>query len=777
MLTRKHIFARCGGVRIFLLSLLLAVSSRALGRPFSVSDDIRLTYIDAVTFSPDNRYFVAFSQHGRIDLDRPESCLRIYRSEDIRQMLSDRQSKARRPIWNLCRAVYGEGPNIQDVRWLRDSTGLVFLGKTASGGERLFLAEVSTRKLEPLTPEGQDVTGFDVRTREQFVYTALSPLVRQSLMRQDTSPAIVGTGKALSRLVPLARDRPSDVWENDLSELWAFDHGKRFAVLDRSTGRPLPIHLEGVRSLALSPNGRTVVTAVTVKLVPAQWESLFPAPFSSSPYRIRAGEQNPNALAGQRDVSQYVLVTIATGRVELLINAPIGNAAGWWGVSRAAWSDDGRFVVLSNTFLAMSAPGSVGRREPCTAVQDIQTRQVSCVAYRSDLQHGEDETPLISNVFFNSHDSSIVNFIYGITDDRAETARFVRQADGSWVKSRQPVLSTDPRFSVTAKQGINSPPLLLVSDPSVPRSRVLWNPNAWVSTLQLSRVSLYRWQDQTGREWTGGLYLPPHQQLGQRYPLVIQTHGFDEQKFAASGSFPTAFAAQELATAGIVVLQIRDCPSEATPQEAPCQLAGYEAAIKKLSAAGLVDPALVGIIGFSRTCFYVLAALTEGSSRFKAASITDGVDLGYLQYMLNLDEGDNAIAHEADAIIGARPFGQGLRKWIERSPVFNMDRVSSPLQVVATKEGLVQMWEPYAALRYLGKPVDLLILNSNEHVLSKPSERLASQGSTVDWFRYWLQGYRDPDPAKSSQYERWDAMGRQTETVSRATVRSLSKSN
>jgi len=106
-----------------------------------------------------------------------------------------------------------------------------------------------------------------------------------------------------------------------------------------------------------------------------------------------------------------------------------------------------------------------------------------------------------------------------------------------------------------------------------------------------------------------------------------------------------------------------------------------------------------------------------------------------------------------------------------------MDRVSSPLQVVATKEGLVQMWEPYAALRYLGKPVDLLILNSNEHVLSKPSERLASQGSTVDWFRYWLQGYRDPDPAKSSQYERWDAMGRQTETVSRATVRSLSKSN
>jgi hypothetical protein len=87
-----------------------------------------------------------------------------------------------------------------------------------------------------------------------------------------------------------------------------------------------------------------------------------------------------------------------------------------------------------------------------------------------------------------------------------------------------------------------------------------------------------------------------------------------------------------------------------------------------------------------------------------------------------------------------------------------MDKVNAPLQVIATREGVLQMWEPYAALRYLRKPVDLLILNSNEHVLSKPSVRLVSQGATVDWFRFWLQGYADPDPAKSSQYQRWEQM-------------------
>jgi hypothetical protein len=61
----------------------------------------------------------------------------------------------------------------------------------------------------------------------------------------------------------------------------------------------------------------------------------------------------------------------------------------------------------------------------------------------------------------------------------------------------------------------------------------------------------------------------------------------------------------------------------------------------------------------------------------------------------------------------------------------------------------------YAPLRYLRKPVDLVLLPTNEHVLSNPRMRMASQGGTVDWFRFWLQDYEDRDPAKAEQYERW----------------------
>jgi len=87
-----------------------------------------------------------------------------------------------------------------------------------------------------------------------------------------------------------------------------------------------------------------------------------------------------------------------------------------------------------------------------------------------------------------------------------------------------------------------------------------------------------------------------------------------------------------------------------------------------------------------------------------------------------------------------------------------MIKVKAPLQVVAlSREGALFMWEPYAALHQLNRPVELIVLSpyTDEHVLSNPATRIASQGGTVDWFRFWLQDYEDPDPAKAEQYTRW----------------------
>ena len=48
----------------------------------------------------------------------------------------------------------------------------------------------------------------------------------------------------------------------------------------------------------------------------------------------------------------------------------------------------------------------------------------------------------------------------------------------------------------------------------------------------------------------------------------------------------------------------------------------------------------------------------------------------------------------------------------------------------------------------LHKPVDLVMLNTDEHVLTNPAVRMASQGGSVDWFRFWLKDERIPTPPK-----------------------------
>jgi len=399
------------------------------------------------------------------------------------------------------------------------------------------------------------------------------------------------------------------------------------------------------------------------------------------------------------------------------------------------------------------------------ATVDASGSSASCVEQLKGQTDGgyEDGYHSIKTVGFVGGDRQRVSVGFQNLDGLPGGAEYERRIDGSWTLAGPRTGADWPGnagFTVAVKEGLNEPPVLVATDRKTELSRIIWNPNPQLRNVDLGEASVYQWKDKMGRNWKGGLFKPLGYIAGQRYPLVIQNHGFTEAQFRPSGIYPTAFAARALAGAGIMVLQTGWCPTPntGTPEEGPCNVSGYEAAVRKLVTDGLVDPDLVGIIGFSRTCFYVMETLTTSSLKIKAASITDGVMENYLQYLAVVDSPSHT-ADEADAMIGARPFGDGLQRWLQRSPVFNMDKVTAPLQIVGeSPASLLFMWEPYAALRYLHMPVDLVLLNTHEHVLTNPGKRMISQGGSVDWFRFWLQNYEDPNPSKSDQYARWRAM-------------------
>jgi dipeptidyl aminopeptidase/acylaminoacyl peptidase len=724
-------------------------------RSFTVADDIQLSYFgdpfqekaEPIVYSPDGEYAVVHTERGRLDLNRCESSLKIYRMEDVGKFLARREETAPEPIWAFAEATYKDGPIITRLRWLRDSSGFGFLAKSESGEDRLFLADLGTKTIRALTPEGQSVTGFDIRDSSHYVYTALSPSIREQIEAESKAVSVVGTNRRIfSLLSPAAAIR----W-HDLSELWGVIGEKRVRIEDPSRPKPLAVYWRGELALALSPDGHTVLTALPLPAVPSSWESLYPPPFPSDAHHIRSGPQDLDSMDGWFDVSRYALVDLNTGAVQVLPLGPLGYEADWIGLPFTDWSSDGTRVALTDSFFDREASPQMEAR-PCAVVVDIHTKRVSCV----EPVYGQKEDGEVQQGY---------RLVNGIRFDRSNKDRlildqqFPRDVRGRTVYTLAPTgqwiagsAEDDSRIQLSIKQSMNDPPVLVASDNAAKVSRLLWDPNPWLKDVELGEVSVYQWKDVRGRELIGGLYEPPHAVPGKRYPLVIQTHGFSPNDFVPSGVYPTGLAARELAAAGFVVLQVRGCPVRGTPEEGPCQVAAYEGAVRQLTAEGRIDPDRIGIVGFSRTCYYALEALTTSSIHFRAASITDGVNMGYLEYLVE----DKTQTTGSVKVVGSAPFGDGIEKWIERSPEFNLHKVRAPLLVVGVGEGgMLADFEPYAALWHMDKPVDLLILKEGTHPLTNPAQRMVSQGSTVDWMRFWLKGEEDPDPAKREQYNRW----------------------
>ena len=66
--------------------------------------------------------------------------------------------------------------------------------------------------------------------------------------------------------------------------------------------------------------------------------------------------------------------------------------------------------------------------------------------------------------------------------------------------------------------------------------------------------------------------------------------------------------------------------------------------------------------------------------------------------------------------------------------------------------------ELYARLAAQGTPTELYAFPDEAHIKVQPRHRMAAYERNLDWFRFWLQDYRDPDAKKADQYGRWDIL-------------------
>lgn len=629
---------------------------------------------------------------------------------------------------------------LQQVRWLSDDRHILFLWDPQGEVPQIFEVDTASRQIRSLTHHRTKIVRYAASRNGRTIIFMSEAAHSRAQDRRMLRTGFAVTNQSIFALLEGNVDGWTP-WSHFRTFVWRQGQGQPREIQEPADQWSVQPEL-----LTLSPDGRFAVMVRPAPRVPKDWDRYTDHLFKD--IYLPAARRDPGA---PNRVRQYFLVDVRRMMAKPLWNAPENPLGG------VAWSPEGSSFVLGPTFLPAAHADAAGLSGRALVEVDPRTgrfRELPLPAVLSENGY----RPLR----WEDSDTIDVSDASG-PPQQAGRLRY-RRSHGEWrlLENARPSRVQAPRIRIEVRQGLNQPPVLYAVDSQTGRERKVLDLNPQLGTrLTLGRVALVHWKGTDGIPWSGVLYYPVHYRPGARFPLVIQTHGYSDRKFSLEGAYTTVFAAQPLANRDIAVLQMGGPDIEprfaGTPEEPVVFMHGFEGAIDSLAKSGLVDRDQVGLIGFSRTGWYVEYMLTHAEVPIAAAEVADNIDASYGQYLLS-NAGGRA---EDEADNGARPFGKGLETWFRAAPGFNADRIDTPLRMEIDSRPLaaiVGFWELYSNLRYLRKPVELTVIpdiNHGVHILQNPRQRLASEGETVDWFCFWLEGEVDSNPAKAAEYARW----------------------
>ena len=679
-------------------------------------------------YSPDGKKLVVLLRKGSLRANTNQFTLVFWKTDDILTSPPADQS--------LTLSSSSNRDAIESVSWLDDSETLVFLGEHPGELHQLYSFNIRTLRLRKLTNNSTNLVSFTVTPgRDQIAYTAESPPKSIFNAKAQHDGFVVST-QALDDLLEAKTSQASQGGEQLFFKSREGDH--RLMHIDEQIPPP------GDDVPSVSPDGRYILIPLRVAHVPDSWKAYLDPRI----HELVTRKLSPGQYSW---LTRYVLVDTKSSANRIFLNSPVN-----WN-TQVAWSPDSRSAVFVNAYLPLDNVDGEERAE----------RQSRTFTFEAKVSGGQivritqDE---LKSLRWDSKTKLLICKPAQVESMSEPTPEVLfRKVTDKWEKFEDThTITMAQQPEIVEQEDMNTPPKLFAIDPKTERRVLLMDLNRGFAELDFAKVEEIEWKGTDGHKVKGGLYYPTHYTPGKKYPLVIQTHEWYADRFLIDGPYTTAFAAQPLAAKGIMVLQtehfddVDDWWSTLvdTPGEIDRYVSVYEGGIEYLDEKGLIDRDRVGIIGFSRTCLYVKYALTHSKYHFAAASVTDGIDAGYFQY-LAFNTNSN-IPREFEAFNDGPPFGQHLQSWMKRSPGFNLAELKTPLLIVALNPQSVLMeWEWFAALRRLGKPVEMVTIQDGAHELVRPWDRMVSLQGNVDWFAFWLKGEQAPDPAKAEMYARW----------------------
>jgi dienelactone hydrolase len=263
-------------------------------------------------------------------------------------------------------------------------------------------------------------------------------------------------------------------------------------------------------------------------------------------------------------------------------------------------------------------------------------------------------------------------------------------------------------------------------------------------------VELVHWKSADGTALDGLLYKPEQFDAKRKYPMIVYyyermsdlLHRYFAPQPSASSISPTYFASN-----GYVVFipDIRYKVGYPGQSAMDCIVPG----VKKLIAAGYVDPARIGLQGQSWGG-YQTAFLITRTRMFRAAMAGAPVSNMTSAYGgIRWESGvSRMFQYERNQSRIGGTLWQKRDLYLENSPLFAADKITTPLLIMHNDADGAVPWyqgiELFTALRRLDKPVWMLTYNNEAHNLVQRKNRRDLTIRMTQFFDHYLKDAAAP---------------------------------
>ncbi|MGC1203557.1 MAG: prolyl oligopeptidase family serine peptidase [Flavobacteriaceae bacterium] len=404
----------------------------------------------------------------------------------------------------------------------------------------------------------------------------------------------------------------------------------------------------------------------------------------------------------------------------------------------AGWTEDDKYILLYDRYDIWKFNPDTGENTNLTSGRSSET-VYRYIELDEEAQHINSKSNWLLSTF-NEADKAAG---YVEFNPKSNTIRVLEDGRYSYSRPKKALLSENLIFT---KQSFTEFPNLRITDLNFKNQTVLSDANPQQSDYNWGTIELVKWTSSDGIPLTGMLVKPENFDPNKKYPMIVNFYERSSDRlhrYNAPSYVRSTISYSYYASRGYVIFNPDVVYREGYPGESAlnCVVSGVNALIEK----GFIDKDNIGVQGHSWGG-YQIAYLVTKTDIFKAAESGAPVPnmisaYGGIRWWTGLSR--QFQYEHTQSRIGGTPWEYPMR-YIENSPIFNIDKINTPLLIMHNDaDGHVPWYqgiEFFVSLRRLGKPAWFLNYNGEPHWPLKYQNRKDFTLRMAQFFDYYLKG-------------------------------------